>query len=39
MKDRPLADVAAAERKLPDLANAMESDHAGKLPVGALNKH
>ena len=34
--ERPHADVAAAEKKLLELANAMEPD-AGRLPIGALN--
>jgi hypothetical protein len=33
---RPYADVAAAEKKLLELANAMEADK-GRVPVGALN--
>ena len=36
-EDRPFANVAAAERKLLELANAMEADHAGRLHVGVLN--
>jgi len=35
--DRPYADVAAAENKLLELANAMEADRAGRLSVGLLN--
>jgi hypothetical protein len=34
--ERPYADLAAAERKLLELANTMEAD-SGRLPVGALN--
>ena len=34
--ERPYADLAAAERKLLELANAMEAD-AGRLPIGTLN--
>jgi hypothetical protein len=34
--ERPYADVVAAEKKLLELANAMEAD-AGRLPVGLLN--
>jgi hypothetical protein len=30
-------DPDAAMRKLLELANAMEADHAGRLPVGVLN--
>jgi hypothetical protein len=37
-EDRPLATPEAAERKLLDLANAMEADHAGRLSVGVINK-
>jgi hypothetical protein len=37
-KDRPYADVAAAEKKLLELANAMEADHAGRLHVGPINQ-
>jgi hypothetical protein len=35
--DRPLASIEAAERKLLELANAMEADHAGRLPVAVIN--
>ena len=33
----PYAEVAVAEKKLLELANAMEADHAGRLSVGVLN--
>jgi hypothetical protein len=35
--DRPLATPDAAERKLLELANAMEADHAGRLSVEIVN--
>jgi hypothetical protein len=34
--ERPFAEIAAAERKLLELANGLEAD-AGRLPVGVLN--
>jgi hypothetical protein len=34
----PLASSEAAERKLLELANAIEADHAGRISVGAINK-
>ena len=34
--EHPYADVVAAEKKLLELANAMEAD-SGRLPVGLLN--
>ena len=36
-EDRPFATPEAAEQKLLELANAMEADHAGRLPVGVIN--
>jgi hypothetical protein len=36
--ERPYAGVDAAEKKLLELANAMEADHAGRLHVGAINR-
>ncbi len=36
--DRPYATPEAAERKLLELANAVESDHAGRLSVAVINK-
>jgi hypothetical protein len=36
-EDRPFATPEAAERKLLDLANAIEADHAGRLPVAVIN--
>ena len=35
--DRPLADPQAGMRKLLELANSLEADHAGRLNVGVLN--
>jgi hypothetical protein len=37
-EDRPFATSDAAERKLLELANAIEADHAGRLSVGVINK-
>jgi hypothetical protein len=34
---RPLATPEAAERKLLEIANAIEADHACRLEVGAIN--
>ena len=36
--DRPYATPESAERKLLELANAIEPDHAGRLPVAVINK-
>ena len=35
--DRPFATPEAAERKLLELANAVEPDHAGRLSVAVVN--
>jgi hypothetical protein len=35
--DRPFATPEAAERKLLELANAIEADHVGRLSVGVIN--
>ena len=35
--DRPFANADTAMRKLLELANAIEADHAGRLQVGLLN--
>jgi hypothetical protein len=35
--DRPLATPETAERKLLEIANAIEVDHACRLEVGAIN--
>jgi hypothetical protein len=35
---RPFATPEAAERKLLELANAVEADHAGRLSVAVINK-
>jgi hypothetical protein len=37
-EDRPLPTPEASERKLLELANAVETDHAGRLDVGLINK-
>jgi hypothetical protein len=37
-EDRPFATPEAAERKLLELANAVEPDHAGRLPVEIINR-
>lgn len=37
-EDRPFANVDVAEKKLLDLANAIEPDHAGRIAVGVLNR-
>ena len=37
-EDRPFATPEAAERKLLELANAVEPDHAGRLAVEIINK-
>ncbi len=35
--ERPLATPEAAERKLLEIANAIEADHAGRLSVAVIN--
>jgi hypothetical protein len=37
-KDRRITTPEAAERKLLELANAVEADHAGRLPVEIINR-
>jgi hypothetical protein len=37
-EDRPFATPEAAERKLLELANAVEPDHAGRLSVEIINR-
>ena len=37
-EDRQFATPEAAERKLLELANTVETDHAGRLDVGLTNK-
>jgi hypothetical protein len=37
-EDRQFATPKAAERKLLELANAVEADHAGRLSVAVINK-
>jgi hypothetical protein len=36
-EDRPLANVDAAVRKLLEIANGIEADHAGRLQIGTIN--
>jgi hypothetical protein len=36
-EDHPFATPEAAERKLLELANAIDADHAGHVPVGEIN--
>ncbi len=36
-EERPFATPEAAERKLLELANAIEPDHAGRLSVAVIN--
>src|SRR5258707_11832926 len=36
-EDRPFATPEAAERKLLEIANAIEVDHAGRLSVAVIN--
>src|SRR5258706_13166267 len=36
--DRPFATPEAAERKLLELANTIEADHAGRLSVAVINR-
>jgi hypothetical protein len=36
--DRPFATPEAAERKLLEIANAVEADHAGRLSVEIINR-
>ena len=35
---RPFADVDAADKKLLEIANGIEADHAGRISVGVLNQ-
>jgi hypothetical protein len=37
-EDGPFATPEAAERKLPEIANALEVDHAGRLSVAIINR-
>jgi len=37
-EDRPLANVDAAVRKLLEIANAIEADHAGRVEIGTINR-
>jgi len=36
-EERPLANLDAAVKKLLEIANGMEADHAGRLQIGAIN--
>jgi hypothetical protein len=36
--ERPFASVDAAVKKLLEIANGLEADHAGRLHVGDINK-
>jgi hypothetical protein len=37
-EERPLANIDAAVRKLLEIANGLEADHAGRIHVGDINK-
>ena len=37
-EERPFSTPEAAERKLLELANAIEADHAGRISVGVINR-
>jgi hypothetical protein len=37
-ENRPFANPEVAEQELLELANAMETDHAGRLSVAVINK-
>jgi hypothetical protein len=37
-QDRPFSTTEAAERKLLEIANAVEADHAGRLSVEIINR-
>jgi hypothetical protein len=37
-EERPFANVDAAVKKLLEIANGLEADHAGRLQVGDINK-
>jgi hypothetical protein len=36
-EDRPFAGVDAAVKKLLEIANGLEPDHAGRIHIGAIN--
>ncbi len=38
-EDRPLAGIDAAVRKLLEIANGLEPDHAGRIHVGAITRY
>jgi hypothetical protein len=37
-EERPFASVDAAVKKLLEIANGLEADHAGRLQIGAINE-
>ena len=37
-EDRPLANVDTAVRKLLEIANGIEADHAGRVEIGTINR-
>ena len=37
-EDRPLANVDVAVRKLLEIANGIEADHAGRVEIGTINR-
>jgi hypothetical protein len=37
-EERPLANIDASVRKLLEIANGLEADHAGRFHVGDINK-
>ena len=36
--DRPFTDRDAAARKLLEIANGIEADHAGRVEIGTINR-
>ena len=36
-EERPLANIDAAVKKLLEIANGLEADHAGRLQIGTIN--
>jgi hypothetical protein len=37
-EERPLANVDTAVRKLLEIANGIEADHAGRVEIGTINR-
>jgi hypothetical protein len=37
-QDRPFASVDTAVKKLLEIANSLEADHAGRLQIGTINE-